>query len=163
LAKAVHRRQEIKLSGVHFAWTGSILFWLVSYWWFTFFLSSVEEWTVPLFLFVLIYGAFIYFLIALLYPGKNVSGTDQLEYFIDSRKWFFSTFVALGFLDLADTWIKSVYEVPVPPLIPYLTLMVSWLVLGTIGAFTANRTYHRIFAYAWLTAFAVWVIWVFAI
>jgi hypothetical protein len=62
LAKAVHRRQAIKLSGVHFAWTGSILFWLVSYWWFTFFLSSVEDWTVPLFLFVLIYGAFIYFL-----------------------------------------------------------------------------------------------------
>jgi len=156
LAKIVHLRKEIRLSGVHIAWTGSILLWLVSYWWFTFLLASVDSWTVPLFLFVLIYGAVIYFLIALLYPDKWDSGTDVFEYFVDNRRWFFGTFVGLGLLDLADTWIKTRLVGDDVPMIPYVGLMTAWLVLGIVGAITSNRTYHKAFAYVWLLVFGSW-------
>ena len=107
LAKTVHNRHSVKPSGVHLAWTCSILAWLISYWWFTFFLAPIEEWTVPLFLFILVYGAFIYFLIALLYPDKYWAAKDHFEYFLDTRKWFFGTFVLLGCIDIVDTVIKA--------------------------------------------------------
>ena len=162
LAYIIHKRQVVKLSGVHFAWTGSVLLWLVSYWWFTFYLSSIEQWTIPLFLFVLIYGAFIYFLIALLYPGKYGAEKDLFYYFIENRQWFFGTFVALGCLDVADTVIKATYGIPTPPLIIYSALMVSWLTLGTIGALTTNRMYHKIFAYGWFIVFGMWSVLIFA-
>jgi hypothetical protein len=160
LAKIVHLRKEIRLSGVHIAWTGSILLWLVTYWWFTFLLASVDSWTVPLFLFVLVYGAVIYFLIALLYPDKWDSGTDVFEYFVDNRRWFFGTFVGLGILDIADTWIKIRLRAEVGdglPMIPYLILMTSWLALGVVGTITANRIFHKAFAYVWLLVFGSWV------
>ena len=157
LAKIVHLRKKIRLSGVHFAWTGSVLLWLVTYWWFTFWLASIDAWTVALFLFVLGYGAVIYFLIALLYPDTLDSGTDLFDYFIDNRRWFFGTFVGLGVLDIGDTWIKSgFYDLPAPPMIPYLILMSSWFAFGIVGASTANRTYHKAFAYVWLVVFGSW-------
>ncbi len=159
LAKIVHLRKKIRLSGVHIAWTGSILLWLVSYWWFTFLLASVDQWTVPLFLFVLIYGAVIYFLIALLYPDKWDSEADLFEYFIDNRRWFFGTFVGLGILEVADTWSKvRIYDLPPPPMIPYLVLMAFWFVLGVVGATTDNRAYHKAFAYLWLLVFGSWAV-----
>ncbi len=156
LAKIVHLRKKIRLSGVHIAWTGSVLLWLISYWWFTFLLASIERWTVPLFLFVLVYGAVIYFLIALLYPDKLDSGTDLFDYFVDNRRWFFGTFVGLGVLDIADTWIKWLYDLPPPPMILYSVLMTFWLALGIVGATTANRRYHKTFAYIWLVVFGSW-------
>jgi hypothetical protein len=158
LAKIVHLRKKIRLSGVHIAWTGSILMWLVSYWWFTFLLASVDQWTVLLFLFVLVYGAVIYFLIALLYPDEWDSGADLFEHFIDNRRWFFGTFVGLGLLDLADTWIKTRLVGDDVPMIPYVGLMTAWLVLGIVGAITPNRTYHKAFAYVWLLVFGSWAI-----
>jgi hypothetical protein len=158
LAKIVHLRNKIRLSGVHIAWTGSILLWLVSYWWFTFLLASVDQWTVLLFMFVLVYGAVIYFLIALLYPDEWDSGADLFENFINNRRWFFGTFVGLGLLDLADTWIKVRLVGDDLPMIPYMGLMATWFVLGIVGAITPNRTYHKAFAYFWLLVFGSWAI-----
>jgi len=156
LAKIVHLRKEIQLSGVHAAWTATIILWLISYWWFTFWLVSIDSWTVPLFLFVLVYGAVIYFLLALLYPDRLESGMDLFEYFLENRRWFFGTFIGLGLLDIADTWVKSFYGLPPTPIIPYSILMISWLTLGAVGAITANRTFHTVYAYSWLIVFGFW-------
>ncbi len=102
LARVAHFRTEIRNYGVHVAWTGSVVLWLVSFWWFTFRLASVETWIIPLLLFVLLYGSVIYFLIAMLYPDELDPGTDMLEYLVENRAWFFVTFVGLGVLDLAQ-------------------------------------------------------------
>jgi hypothetical protein len=156
LAKIIHLRQKIRFSGVHFAWTGSILLWLISYWWFTFLFASLEQWTIPLFLFVLIYGAAIYFLIALLYPEDLDSGISLFEYFLDNRQWFFGAFVGLGVVDIADAAIKTHYGYPPPPM--WLGFIAVWIVMGVIGVITANHMFHRAFAYGWLvvsTLFAV--------
>ena len=164
MARIVQSRQDVRVSGVHLAWTGSILLWLVSYWWFTFLFASIERWTVPLLIFILIYGSLIYFLIALLYPDKWASGENLLEHFIASRRWFFGAFVTLGILDIADTWVKTVlYDLPPPPMIPYYILMVSWLTFGITGAITTNRLYHKTIAYAWLVVFGSWALALFAI
>lgn len=158
VAKTVHNRHSVKPSGVHLAWTCSILLWLINYWWFTFFLTRIDEWTVPLFLFILVYGAFVYFLIALLYPDQYGSVENHFEYFLETRMWFFGTFVLLGCIDIGDTVIKARMGVGLPPLISYLPLMACWLIFGTIGAFTSNRKFHTIFAYGWLVFFSASVL-----
>ncbi len=157
IARVVHARGDRSLSGVHLAWTGSVLLWLVGFWWFTFLLESIDTWTTPLLLFVLLYGAVIYFLIALLYPDELDAGTDPLAYFLDNRRWFFGTFLALGVLDLMDTWLKYRLVENLPPMIPYSLLMISWISLGILGVLSASRAFHRAFAYSWVVVMALWV------
>jgi hypothetical protein len=157
IATVVHKRGHRKPSGVHIAWTGSVLLWLVGFWWFTFLLASLETWTVPLLLFVLLYGAVIYFLIALLYPDEVGAETDLFAYFLENRRWFFGTFVALGVLDLMDTWLKYRLVQNLPPMVPYSLLMISWISLGALGLVSASRLFHRVFAYSWVVVMALWV------
>jgi hypothetical protein len=150
LAKVVHLRHEVRFSDVHLAWTASLLLWLVGYWWFTFLLASVEGWTIPLFVFVLIYGALIYFLIALLYPDELRSDVNLFEHFTASRKWFFGTFICLGVMEFADTWIKSQHGIGTPPMVLYSVFIAVWFLTGILGFTTANLNYHRAIAYSWL-------------
>jgi hypothetical protein len=156
LAKIIHSRRGRGVPGVYVAWTGSALLWLVAFWWFTFLLESVT-WTIPLLLFVLAYAAVIYFLIALLYPDNVDAETDLFAYFLENRRWFFGTFVLLGVLDLADSWIKYQLLQAVPPLVPYTFLMLAWISLGTIGVVSESRTFHRAFAYSWIVVTGLWV------
>lgn len=48
IASVVHTREARKLSGVHIAWTGSVLLWLVAFWWFAYLLGSIDRWATPL-------------------------------------------------------------------------------------------------------------------
>jgi len=156
-AKLVDSENDTRLSGVHIAWTLSVILWLVGYWWFTFMLASIESWSILLFLFVLLYGAIVYLLIALLYPDRHKAGTDTFENFLVRRRSFFVTWVVLGIVDIADTLIKTeIYDMPEPPIIAYLALMLCWIGLGITGALTANRFFHSVFAYSWLAVTAMW-------
>ena len=158
LAKLVHHRKQVRVSAVHFAWTASILVWLVYYWWFTYLLIDVEGWTPPLLLFVLAYGAVIFFLLALLFPENWDSTTNVFEYFIDSRRWFFGAFVGLGVFDIIDTLLKvGIYGLPAPPVGPYISLMLAWLVLGGFAAVTTSRVFHKTFAAVWLVVSVSWI------
>ena len=156
LAKIVHSRGGRGVSGVLVAWTGSSLLWLINFWWFTFLFGSVT-WTPSLLLFVLAYAAVIYFLIALLYPDNVQAETDLLAYFLGNRRWFFGTFLVLGVLDLADTWIKYQLLHALPPIVSYSLLMVAWISLGIAGVVSENRTFHRVFAYSWAVVMGLWV------
>jgi hypothetical protein len=159
LARLVGARRSVRISGIHLAWTASIVLWLVYYWWFTFLLTQIDAWTPWLLLFVLAYGAVVFFLIALLYPDRWEPNNDTFSHFLAERSWFFGTFVGLGCLDLVDTGLKViVYELPPPPVAPYSLLIVSWLCLGTIGAVTSSRRFHAAFAYVWLIVLAFWLL-----
>jgi len=159
LARLVGARKSVRISGIQLAWTTSILLWLVYYWWFTFLLTRIDAWTPWLLLFVLAYGAVIFFLIGLLYPERWEPTNDTFSHLLSERPWFFGTFVGLGCLDLVDTGIKVfVYQLPPPPIVPYSLLMVSWLCLGTIGAISSSRRFHAAFAYVWPIVLALWLI-----
>lgn len=144
-------------SDVQIIWTFNILIWLVGFWWFTFMLSSVDNWTVSLLFFVLLYGAIIYLLVALLHPRSERADSGVMSGFIARRKPFFATFLALGLVDVADTLIKTeVYELPGPPNKLYWVMMVLWIVLGGSAWRSINQTFHRVFAYCWLAFTAIW-------
>jgi hypothetical protein len=148
-AKIIHMRGQVRVSDINVIWTLTILLWLVSYWWFTFSLTAIAQWDIPLFLFVLVYGALIFFLIALLFPDNLEPGIDLFEHFLVTRRWFFGAFIGLGFVDLADVWIKLSYGIPPPDTTGYSIFMAAWLSVGIIGAFVTRRAVQRLLAYLW--------------
>lgn len=164
MARALSGVAEILDSGrsliqfdVHIVWTLNILIWLVGFWWFTFMLSSVDDWSVSLLLFVLLYGAIIYLLVALLHPKSERADGGEIKDFIARRKPFFATFLALGLIDVADTLIKTeLYKLPGPPSKLYWVLMALWIILGASAWRITNRAFHRVFAYCWLLVTGLW-------
>jgi hypothetical protein len=158
LAGEIHTVAERGVPGVRTAWTASALLWLIAFWWFSFTLRAVTTWTVPLLMFVLGYASVIYFMIALLHPDERENECDSLTSFIARRRWFFSTFVGLGVLDLADTWLKyTVLGEGLPPMISYSLLMGAWIFLGAVGVVSENKLFHRAFAYLWVLVMFAWV------
>lgn len=164
LARALSGVADILDSGrsliqfdLHIVWTFNLLLWLVGFWWFTFMLSSLDTWTVSLLLFVLLYGAVIYLIVALLHPNSAAAGAGKLGDFIDRRRPFFAAFIALGLIDIADTLIKTeIYTMPGPPTKWYWALMVLWILFGAYAWRSTSRTFHRIFAYCWLVIITGW-------
>ncbi len=153
IAKLVHLRNSISFSWVHVLWTINILVWLIAYWWFSFILSTIDTWTPQLLIFVLVYGATIYFLIALLYPDNVEKGTDFFDYFIDNRRWFFGTFLLLGVMDILDSLLKSsITESGGPPLIPYIIFMSIWIIPSGLALHFENKSFHAVYAVGFFLA-----------
>ena len=149
--------QTLIRSDLQIVWTISVLVWLVGFWWFTFMLSSVDNWTVLLLLFVLLYGAVIYLLVALLYPSSKAESDGAAVDFIARRKPFFATFITLGLVDIADTLIKTeIYTMPGPPTRWYWVLMIIWILFAAYAWASASQMFHRFYAYFWLVFIATW-------
>jgi hypothetical protein len=156
-AKLLNARRAISISWIPICWTASILLWLVAFWWFTFLLSSYEEWSPWLHIFVLIYAGAIYFLLALLHPEPIEAGHDTLEHLLENRKSIFGALLIVALIDIADTWIKAWLGLSTPPLSRYITFMVPWIAFSIIAMYVRNRKYHGIFAPVFLMAVLLWI------
>lgn len=153
IAELVHLRNSIIFSWIHLLWTINILVWLIAYWWFSFALSTVEVWTPKLLIFVLVYGATIFFLIALLYPDSVPNDTDLFEYFCDNRRWFFGTLLLLGVLDILDSILKSsITDLGGPPLIPYGIFMSIWIIPSGFAFYLKSKAFHATYAVGFFLA-----------
>lgn len=158
IAKLIHSRDEISFSWIHILWTINVLIWLVAYWWFSFALATVEAWTPQLLLFVLVYGALIYFLLALLYPEQVETGADLFADFTKNRKWFFGTLIILGVMDLVDAIVKSmVTELAGPPMPAYAIFMAVWIGPAIAALFVENKTFHAIYCVTFFGALVGYV------
>jgi hypothetical protein len=105
--RLIHGRRTMKASPVHVLWTASLLLWLILFWWFSFSLENVSGWSVGHLLFVLLYAALIYLLLALLYPSELPADFDAAAHLEFNRRWFFGVLFLLGVVELVDTWFKE--------------------------------------------------------
>lgn len=157
IARLLDARRKIAFSWIPMCWTASALLWLVAFWWFTFLLSPVEVWSPALHVFVLVYAGSIFFLVALLHPESIPDGHDMLAHFLDNKKLFFGALMAVGLIDVVDTWIKVDMGTSGPPLIPYVLHMGPWILGSGIGMYVANKTYHAVFAIFLLLSIIFWL------
>jgi len=157
VARLVDSRRRITFSWIPLCWTVSALLWLVAFWWFTFLLSSVEGWSPALHIFVLVYAGSIFFLIALLFPESIPDGHDMLAHFLDNRKLFFGALLAVGLLDLVDTYWKVSLGLSAPPITSYAIHMMPWIVFSVVGMYVRNRTFHAVFAVVLMLSFVAWL------
>ena len=157
IARLLDARQRITFSWIPLCWTVSALLWLVAFWWFTFLLSSVDGWSPALHIFVLIYAGSIFFLLALLHPESIPDGHDMLAHFLENKILFFGALLAVGLLDLVDTWIKVELGLTPPPLLYYSLHMAPWIIFSTVGMYVRNITFHKVFAIGLMLSFVIWI------
>lgn len=112
LAGAVHRirghGQPIRLDPVYLLWTGYVMLWLVSFWWWEFKLQEMElEWSFGLYLFIVGYAIALFVLAAVLVPKGMERVSDSYAFFMEGRRWFFGTHLVVLGIDVADTFVKG--------------------------------------------------------
>ncbi|MDH3450606.1 MAG: hypothetical protein OEO18_20895 [Gammaproteobacteria bacterium] len=140
VADTVHRLrgqgQPIKLDAVFSIWTGYVLIWLVSFWWWEFkFQEVVTNWTFGLYLFVIGYAIVLFMLAAILVPHRMQGVTDTYVYFVKGRRWFFGTYLFANAIDVFDTFFKS-YEWGMRPAV---WINYSVIIAVAIAAFITER------------------------
>ncbi len=145
LLRIVHNRDTVRLDWLSLVWTGTLLLWIVFFWWFTFAGAEAPQWRMQNLLFVLGYAAAIYFVLGLLYPHEIGRGFDMRTHFETNRRWFFGSLLVLGGFDVADTALKIVTDVVVPEPLYYVVLG-TLLVGGVVGCRVQSRRFHAAFA-----------------
>jgi hypothetical protein len=133
---------------VHLGWVGWALLNVVTFWWWEFRLSFVQQWTFGLYAFICVYASMYYFLSALLFPQDldEYPGGYQ-DYFLDRRRWFFGFIALTEALDVVDTLIKG--EQHLRSLGPeYLPRIAAFVLLCGVGAITRNEKFHKLFVFA---------------
>jgi hypothetical protein len=111
-AAAVHRLRghgdPIRLESVYLLWSGYVLIWLVSFWWWEFKFQDIERaWSYGLYLFLVSYSIALFLLAAVLVPKGMEPLNDSYTFFMEGRRWFFGTFLVVNAFDIADSFLKG--------------------------------------------------------
>jgi len=130
LLRIMVHRESITISWPAVVWTAGILQWSIFFWWSSGLnLVQVREWRFTALLWVLAYGAVLYFLLGLLYPEDIGEGFDMRVHFERNRVWFFGLFFGLGLIDAADTFYKLANGLWYGQyLAEYLAFLAVWLI-----------------------------------
>ena len=155
IGRLLHRRGEIRLSGIHLAWTLWVFLFMVIYWWTAVYgYQEWQHWNIVLFLFILAYGVLLFLLCVILYPADVPESWDMHEHFMSMRRWFFGIFVLTIIMEFGDTYLKDHFD-DLGPL--YVLLVGSWIALAVLGWISTNRrtqsfivAYHLVTLLAWV-------------
>ena len=146
LARIVQHPGRQKLSGIHLAWTASILLGAMHFWWWEFRLSDVR-WTFALYVFVIAYASLFYFLASLLFPADMAEYDGFGDFFMSRRRWFFGILAVTYLADVFDTLIKGRgyfdqlgWEYPIRA--------AAYVVLCVTAIFVRNLWFQRLFVAA---------------
>ena len=132
---------------VHLGWVAWGLLNVVTFWWWEFRLSFVQQWTFSLYAFVCVYASMYYFLSALLFPLDLDDYQGYQDYFLDRRRWFFGFIALTEALDVVDTLIKG--EQHLRSLGPeYLPRIAVFVLMCAVAAITRNPRFHKLFVFA---------------
>ena len=138
LGRMIHRRDRSRPDAVHLLWTGAVFWTVVLNWWVFFQAQNVTVWSFDYFVVVVI-GAVLYFLLAvLLFPPDVTVDEDYSVLFERNRVWFLGIFVGTSVVDIALTALRG--DVFDPPM--YLPFALHFCVLGVIGLFVTSRRFH---------------------
>ena len=146
VARIIHVRSDVTISWVQLMWSATILIWTVAFWWFTFVLAEQQQWTYPLFVFLLAYATLLFLLMALLFPEGVPADHDYRAQFMRNRVWYFGVFLLFLCIDVVDFFIKLDKDVSIVSHAPYAAFIGSLCVLSLIALKTKNLLFHRCFA-----------------
>jgi len=160
LAAGVHRLrghgEPLRLEAVYLLWVGTVLVWLISFWWWEFKFQEIEpEWSFGLYLFVISYAVALFLLAAVLVPNRLAGVVDSYAYFMDGRRWFFSGLVLVVGLDTVDSFLKGTDW----GLRPVFLLQSAVYVVAAIVGIVSNRRSVQLAGA--IFAFAVQMVYMF--
>jgi hypothetical protein len=146
VVRIIHVRGDVTVSWLQLLWSVVILIWTVSFWWFTFVLADQQQWTFPLFVFLLAYSTLLFLLMALLFPEGVPADHDYRVQFMRNRVWFFGVLLLLLVIDLIDYMIKLEKDVSIVDHLSYAVFAGPLIALSLIALRTNNLLFHRVFA-----------------
>jgi hypothetical protein len=130
---------------VHLLWVACIFLYLLDFWWWEFRLAEVTDWTLFLYLYLVLYALLLYLLCALLFPDDVRDYAGFKDYFYSRRRWIFGTLAIVLLIDIGDTLLKGkAYYAGLG--IEYTLSILVYILACVIAMITASERYHRSFA-----------------
>ena len=152
--RAFYRRNENPLDEVHIVLTVATLLLLVLQWWVTFKWNTDVVWSFDRFLVLIVWTITLYLLTVFLYPPDLSEAEEHLRRFQRNRTGYYSAFLAMCVLDIAQTAIHSDLFHP----IWYLPFVGQYATLAVIGLCVRRRGYDRFFAWYQLITLLIWAL-----
>jgi len=146
VVRIIHLRGDVTISWVQLLWSATILIWTIAFWWFTFVLADQQQWTYPLFIFLLAYSTLLFFLMALLFPEGVPADHNYRTQFMRNRVWFFGALLLFLCVDVIDYLVKLDKDVSIVGHLPYAAFVGPLIVLSLFALRTDNLVFHRVFA-----------------
>lgn len=150
--RAFYRRRENPMDEVHIVFTAATLLLLVLQWWVTFKWNTEVEWSFDKFLLLVVWTISNYMLTVFLYPPDLSEQEEHLARFERNRSGFYSTFMAMCVLDIAQTAVRGALFQP----IWYVPFVGHYAVLAAAGLCARRRSYDRFFAWYAFITLLVW-------
>jgi hypothetical protein len=153
--RVVHRLSghgaPITMDLVHLTWVAHIFSWIVFFWWYSYAWTTHFEWSLLVFIFLILYAVTLYLMCVVLIPSDLDQVEDFAVYFLSLRHWFFGGVIVLILVDFADSAVKGWQNV-VDLGVGYASLR-SFLL---VGAVVATRTESRRFQLSYAVVGFVW-------
>src|SRR5438309_5308505 len=105
--RAFYRRKENPLDEVHIVLTLATLLLLVLQWWVTFKWNTEVVWSFDRFLVLIVWTITLYMLTVFLYPPDLSEAEEHLRRFQSNRAGYYSAFILMCALDIAQTAIHG--------------------------------------------------------
>ena len=150
--RTFYRRRQNPIDGVHIVFTAATLLLLVLQWWVTFKWNTQVNWSFDEFLVLIVWTISLYMLTVFLYPPDLSEEEEQRDRFHRNRTGYYSTFIAMCLLDIAQTAIRGDVFHPVW----YLPFIGQYTVLAAVGLIARQRGYNRFFAWYLLITLLIW-------
>ena len=147
LAQIVQHPDREPIYWIHLVWVAYMFFTVVWWWWWQVALSSVDVWSLGLYLYVTIYAVILYFICALLFPSDMGDYAGYRDYFLSRRRWFFGLLATAYVLDLGDTFLKGMdYFLSLGTSYPLIVVVI--IVGCSFAAYTRSEKFQGGFAVA---------------
>ena len=105
------REDRLELSIAHAFWLAFCFMWMVLFWWWEYrFSSRVSDWTMGLYLFLVLYAVSLFLMSVLLVPRSWDGVMSLQDYFLRRRVWFYSLLIWTIVLDQFDSYLKGGIE-----------------------------------------------------
>src|SRR5215467_11336229 len=142
--RAFYRRKENPLDEVHIVLTLATLLLLVLQWWVTFKWNTEVIWSFDRFLVLTVFP----------YPPDLSEAEEHLRRFQRNRAGYYSAFILMCVLDIAQTGIHGDLFHP----IWYVPFVGQYGTLAAIGLIAHRRGYDRFFAWYQLITLLIWAL-----
>jgi hypothetical protein len=139
------KETPLELSLAHATWLGFCFAWLVMFWWWEFrFFSTVSDWTMGLYLFLIGYAVTLFLLQAVLVP-RTWDGVVSLKtYFLERRAWFYGLLLCATMVDMFDSYLKGGFEYILELGLINSAFAAVTLPVVVIGVMTTNIRFHNV-------------------
>jgi len=152
--RAFYRRQRNPIDEVHIVLTAATLLLLVLQWWVTFKWNTVVNWSFDKFLVLIVWTIALYMLTVFLYPPDLSEEEEHQRRFERNRSGYYSTFIVMCLLDIADTASRGELLNPVW----YVPYVGQYTLLAGVGVCARRRGYDRFFAWYLLVTLLIWAL-----